>query len=38
MKITKLNKSDYKFWLSHNQIHWLINWRAGLNCFGDKIK
>ena len=38
MKILKLNKLNYKFWLEQKQIHFLINWRAGLDCFGNEIK
>lgn len=29
-------KSIKRFWLNRGCINWIINWNAGLNCYGDK--
>ena len=36
-KTKQLDKSNYKFWLGHKAVHYLINWRAGFDCFGYEI-
>ena len=33
-----LTKDQIRFWLSYNAIHYIINWRAGYDCFGQQIK
>lgn len=30
-------KEKIKFWLNRGCIHYLINWNANLDCFGNKI-
>jgi hypothetical protein len=30
-------KEKIKFWLNRGCIHYLINWNAGLDCFGRKV-
>jgi hypothetical protein len=33
-----MTKEQIKFWLNRGCINYIINWNAGLNCFGDEIK
>jgi hypothetical protein len=33
-----MTKELRKYWLGRGCINWVINWKAGLNCFGDEIK
>lgn len=34
---SKSKIENMKWWLKQGQINWIINWNAGLDCFGDKI-
>ena len=29
-----MTKEQRKYWLNKGCINWIINWKAGLNCFG----
>jgi len=31
-----MTKENLRFWLGRGSIHWIINWKAGLDCFGNK--
>ena len=31
-----MNKDTKRFWLGRGCIHFIINWNAGLDCYGDK--
>jgi hypothetical protein len=33
-----MKKEQIKFWLNRGCINWIINWNAGLDCFGNVIK
>jgi hypothetical protein len=33
-----MSKENKRFWLNRGCIHYIINWNAGLDCFGNKIK
>jgi hypothetical protein len=32
-----MTKETRKYWLNKGSINWIINWKAGLDCFGNKI-
>lgn len=34
--MTKEQKENKRFWLNRGCIHYIINWNAGLDCFGNK--
>ena len=31
-----MSKEDKRFWLNRGCIHFIINWNADLDCWGDK--
>jgi hypothetical protein len=33
-----MTKEQRKFWLSRGCINWIVNWNAGLDCFGNTVK
>ena len=33
-----IKKERLKFWLNRGCIHYIINWNAGLDCFGNRVK
>jgi len=33
-----MTNEQKRFWLNRGCIHYIINWNAGLDCFGSKIK
>jgi hypothetical protein len=32
-----MTKEQRKYWLGKGCIHWIINWKSGFDCFGNKI-